>query len=85
VAAARKALETGNMDRTLRWVSRKGDGESKRAFSEVLAAKPFDVSDVHASEEFVHAQLGFVLWAHGLYSYATGSGQGEDGTGGHGH
>ena len=167
VAAARKALDTGNVDRILPWVSRKGEGEVKRAFrkalavrklgkqagdladhwffetvvrvhregegapytglkpagldwgpvvrraehaieagnadevigflvhtvehalrerfEKALAAKSFDVSDVPAAREFVQAQLGFVLWSHGLYSYATGLGHGEEGAGEHEH
>jgi hypothetical protein len=77
-AAARKALDTGNMDHLFPWASRKDEGEFNRALRKELAAKPLDVSDVPAAGTFAHARLCFVLWLHGLYSYATASGHGKD-------
>jgi hypothetical protein len=40
--------------------------------------KEFDVDNVIAAREYVQAELGFVLFSHGLYVAITGKGEHDE-------
>ncbi|HEX9261398.1 MAG TPA: DUF6448 family protein, partial [Candidatus Bathyarchaeia archaeon] len=49
--------------------------ELEERFQRVMDKKKFDVNNVVAAREYVHAELGFVLFSHGLYAAITGKGE----------
>ena len=52
--------------------------ELEKRFHRILAKKNFEVNDVAAAREFVQAELGFVLFSHGLYAAITGKGEHDE-------
>lgn len=72
VRKAEHAVETGNPDDVIGVLTHTVEHAIRERFEHAVAKKGFDVNDVPAAREFVQAQLGFVLWSHGLYSFVTG-------------
>lgn len=86
VRRAEHAVETGSPDEVTSFLLHAVEHALHERFEQAMAKKSFDVNDVPAARAFVQAQLGFVLWAHGLYAFVTGGGShGEEGSGGHTH
>ncbi len=86
VRRAEHAIESGNPDEVFAFLLHTIEHALHERFETAMAKKTFDVNDVPAARAFVQAQLGFVLWAHGLYSFVTGGGgHDEEGSGGHTH
>ncbi|MCK9356504.1 MAG: DUF6448 family protein [Dehalococcoidia bacterium] len=86
VRRAEHAIEAGNADDVIGFLSHTVENALRERFEKVMATRSFEPTDVAAAREFVQAQLGFVLWSHGLYSFVTGGGgHGEEGSGGHEH
>ncbi|MFB3888609.1 MAG: DUF6448 family protein [Candidatus Bathyarchaeia archaeon] len=86
VPRAEKALETGNPKEVIDLITGIADKELKERFSKAMARKKHDVDDVDAARKYVQAELGFILYAHGLYAAITGQGEhGAEGTRKHEH
>jgi ABC-type amino acid transport substrate-binding protein len=86
VPRAEKAIETGNPEEVVGFIAHAAEHELKERFNRAMARKKYDVNDVDAAREYVQAELGFVLYSHGLYAAIAGRGEhGEEGAKKHGH
>ena len=52
--------------------------ELEERFKHAMTKKKYDVNNVDAAREYVQAELGFVLYSHGLYTTITGRGEHEE-------
>jgi len=75
VPRAEKAIETGSPKEVIHFIAHAAEQELEERFSKAMAKKKYDVNDVDAAREYVQAELGFVLYAHGLYAAITGQGE----------
>jgi hypothetical protein len=86
VPRAEKAIEKGNPKEVIDFITHTVQKELEERFNRAMAKKNFDTNDVDAAREYVQAELGFVLYSHGLYSTITGRGEhGEEGKKEHEH
>jgi hypothetical protein len=86
VPRAEKAIEKGDLKEVISYLSHVLEEELTTRFKHILETKKHDVNDVKAAREYVQAELGFVLFSHGLYASITGAGEhGSEETGGHKH
>jgi len=86
VPRAEKAVEKGNPKEVIEFISHAVEEELQRRFKHAMAKKKYDENDVDAMREYVQAELGFILYSHGLYMNIKGGKEhGEGGTGGHKH
>jgi len=86
VPRAEKAIEKGDPKEVIGYITQMVREELEGRFHRAMAKKKFDVNDVDAAREYVQAELGFVLFSHGLYAAITGKGEhGEEGEGKHEH
>lgn len=86
VPRAEKALENGNPDEVTDFIAQTAREELKTRFNRAMTKRKYDVNDVDAAREYVQAELGFVLFSHGLYATITGKGEhDEEGTKKHEH
>lgn len=86
VPRAEKAIENGSPKEVIDFINHTVQEELEKRFHKVLASKQFDINNVSAAREYVHAELGFVLFSHGLYAKITGKGEhDEEGLKGHEH
>ncbi len=85
VPRAEKALESGNPKEVIDFVTHAGHEELEARFNRAMAKKNYDIDDVEAAREYVQAELGFVLFSHGLYAAITGKGEHEEGAKRHEH
>lgn len=86
VPKAEKAIEKGNAEEVVDFISHTVEEELQERFRHAIAKKKYDVNDVGAAREYVQAMLGFVLYAHHLYANVKGGVEhGEEGMGGHEH
>jgi len=97
VPRADKAIEKGNPKEVIEFLQHILQEELEKRFKHAMEKKDYDISDVDAAREYVHAMLGFVLDSHHLYTAITGKGEhgeeeamgghkaGEEGAGGHEH
>jgi hypothetical protein len=82
VPRAEKAIQKGDPEEIIAFITRTVEEELKEKFDRAMAKRKFRVDDVEAAREYVRAELGFVLYAHGLYAAMTGKGEhGEERTG----
>ncbi len=84
VPRAEKAIEAGNPEEVIHYISHVLEEELTHRFHRVGEAKSYEVDDVAAARRYVQAELGFVLFSHGLYAAITGKGEHDEG-GGHRH
>ena len=86
VPRAEKALESGNPKEAIEFIAHTAHEELEARFNRAIAKKKYDVNDVDAAREYVQAELGFVLFSHGLYAAITGKGEHDaEGTKEHEH
>ncbi len=86
VPRAEKAIKNENAKEITDFIAHAVEDELERRFKHAMAKKKYDVNDVDAAREYVHAMLGFVLYSHHLYANIKGGGEhGEEGMGGHEH
>ena len=82
VPRAERAIKKGDPKAVIDFIDRAVEKELQRRFKHAMAKKGYDVNDVAAAREYVQAELGFVLYSHGLYTNITGAGEhGEEGAG----
>jgi hypothetical protein len=85
VPRAEKAIEKENPKEVVEFITHTVQEELEERFKRAMAKRKFDINDVDAAREYVQAELGFVLYSHGLYSAITGQGEHEEGKKGHEH
>jgi len=86
VPRAEKAIEKGDAKEVIDFITHTVQEELKGRFKQAMAKKKYDVNNVDAAREYVQAELGFVLYSHGLYTSITGRGEhGEEGMKEHEH
>ncbi len=86
VPRAEKAITSGNPQEVIDYISHTVHEELEIRFNRAMAKKNYDVNDVDGAREYVQAELGFVLFSHGLYAAITGKGEhGEEGAKEHEH
>ena len=74
VPRAEKAIETEDAKEVINYILGVVKGELEERFNRALSKKNFDVNNVDAARDYVQAELGFVLYSHGLYAAVTGKG-----------
>ena len=86
VPRAEKALESGNPKEVIDFIAHTAQEELEARFNRAMARKKYNINDVEAAREYVQAELGFVLFSHGLYAAIAGKGEhDEEGTKKHEH
>ncbi len=78
VPRADKALEIGNPKEVIDFITHTAHDELEARFKRAMAKKNYDVNNVDAAREYVQAELGFVLFSHGLYAAITGKGEQDE-------
>ena len=73
VAAADKALETGNPDRLVHLVTVKLDEGLRHRFTRALEARKHADASVEAGREYVEAYVEYIHYAERLYDDAAGT------------
>lgn len=73
VPKAEKAIEKGNAKEVIALLSHTVEEELQERFNHAMAKKKYDVNDVDAAREYVHAMLGFVLYSHHIYAKVKSS------------
>jgi hypothetical protein len=86
VPRAEKAIENGNPKEVIDFIAHTVEEELQRRFKHAMEKKKYDVNNVDAAREYVQAMLGFILYAHHLYTNIKGGEvHGEEGMGGYRH
>ncbi len=88
VPRAEKAIETGNANEVIDFITHTVQQELQEKFGHAMALKKYNENDVDAAREYVEAMLGFELYSHGLYTYVKSAkvhGEGEKEEHGHEH
>jgi len=84
VPRTEKAMESGDADEAIAFVTGEVERELKERFEEAMARKDHDEDDVPAAREYVQAMLGFVLFSHHVYAFVkSGGGHGGESMEGH--
>ncbi len=83
VHRAERAIESGDAKEVIDFLKHVVEEELQRKFKRAMASKGHDEDDVEAARERVRAELGFVLYSHGIYAKIKGEAHGEEG--GHEH
>lgn len=78
VPRAEEAITKGNPKEVIDFINHTLKEELEVRFSRVMAKKNFDTNNVTAAREYVQAELGFVLFSHGLYAVITGKGEHDE-------
>ena len=78
VPRAEKAIEKGDPKEVINFITHTVQEELEERFQRVMDKKKFDVDNVVAAREYVQAELGFVLFSHGLYAAITGKGEHDE-------
>jgi hypothetical protein len=84
VPRAEKAIEQGDPEEVIHYLSHVLEEELTHRLHRAIEAKKYDPADVGAARRYVQAELGFVLFSHGLYAAITGKGEHDEG-GAHKH
>jgi len=86
VRKAEKAIQKGEPKEVISFLLHTIEEDLQEKFEHAMAKKKYNKNDVDAAREYVHASLGFVLYAHGLYAFAIGGGEhDEEDKSQHGH
>jgi len=86
VPRAEKAIEKGNAKEVIEFLSHAVEEELQKRFKHAMSKKNYDINNVDAAREYLHAMLGFVLYSHHLYTNVKGGEEhGEEAMGGHEH
>jgi len=86
VRRAERALENGDAREVLDFLLPEVEEELQARFNHAMAKRRYDDTDVDAARAYVQATLGFVLFAHQLYTTIKGHEEhGEERLGGHEH
>jgi hypothetical protein len=84
VPKAERAIETGDPEQVIRFITKTVEDDLKNRFHHVLLTRNYDVDDVAAGRTYVKAFIGFVVHSHHLYQYVTeGGAYGQKGSGNH--
>ncbi|MDK2833715.1 MAG: hypothetical protein PWP14_1821 [Methanolobus sp.] len=67
VPRAERAIDTENLEGMMDFMTDTLENELQKRFREVVARKNYDVNDVAAGREYVHAFMNFVVYSHHLY------------------
>jgi len=78
VPRAERAIQKGDPKEVIDFINHTVQEELEKRFHRILAKKKFDVNNVAAAREYVQAELGFVLFSHGLYAAITGKGEHDE-------
>lgn len=78
VPRAEKAIQRESPKEVIDFITQTVQEELEERFKRVIAMKKFDIDDVNAARNYVQAELGFVLYSHGLYTAITGKGEHEE-------
>jgi hypothetical protein len=78
VPRAEKAIQNGDPKEVIDFINHTVQEELEKRFHRILAKKNFDANDVAAAREYVQAELGFVLFSHGLYAAITGESEHDE-------
>jgi hypothetical protein len=73
IPMADRAIEEGDAGQLIGFVTDAVKEELGSRFADATSKKGFDPDDVGAAREYVHAMLGFVLYAHQLYEFVKGA------------
>lgn len=89
VPRAERAIETGDPKETIDFILGTIESDLTHRFQRVMEKKRYDVNDVGAGREYVHAFIEWVVYSHHLYqsvTYASGGhGEQKENKTGHGH
>ena len=72
VPRAEKAIEKSDPKEIIHYLSHVIEEELTKRFHHIEETRKFDVNNVDAARKYVQAELGFVLFSHGLYTAITG-------------
>ena len=78
VPRAEKAIEKGDPKEVIDFITHTVHEELEARFNKAMSKKEYDVNNVDAAREYVQAELGFVLFSHGLYAAITGKGEHDE-------
>ncbi len=78
VPRAERAIQKGDPRDVIEFLNHTVHEELERRFQKIMAKKNYDVDNVPAAREYVQAELGFVLFSHGLYAAITGKGEHDE-------
>jgi hypothetical protein len=67
IPAAERSLETGSVDELVEVLCTAVRGEVERRHSHAMRLKQQAGTDVTAAREYIEANLGLQVWAHGVY------------------
>jgi hypothetical protein len=78
VPRAEKAIKEGTPKEVIDFINQTVQEALQERFHKIMDKKEFDVNNVAAAREYVQAELGFVLFSHGLYAAITGKGEHDE-------
>ncbi len=85
VPRAEKAIAKGNPEEAISFILHVVEEDLQQRFKLVMERARYDVNDVAAGRAYVQAYIGFVVYAHHLYTWiAGGGGHGGGGEDSHG-
>lgn len=70
VLAADKSIEIGNLSPLENLIEKDKKNELKKRFDKVMALKNYDINDIKAGREYVHAYVNFFKFAEGEEDHA---------------
>lgn len=73
VLAADKSIETGDLAPLEKLIEKDKRAELKKRFNKAMALKNYDVNDVKAGREYIHAYVNFFKFAEGEEDHDHGS------------
>jgi Family of unknown function (DUF6448) len=86
IPRADKAIARGNPEEVISFILHVVEEDLEQRFKTVMEKARYNVNDVAAGRAYIQAYIGFVVYAHHLYSNITGGGgHGEHGAGSHRH
>jgi hypothetical protein len=71
VPRAEKAVETGDLEQVTTFLCQALQNQLHERFHAAITRKHYDENDVAAAREYVEAYLGFVVYAHSIYTAMT--------------
>ena len=75
VPRAEKAIEREDATEVIDFLSHAVEEELQKRFNHAVARKKYDRNNIDAARAFIQAMLGFVLYAHHLYTSVKGGGE----------
>ena len=78
VPKAEIAIEKGDASKVIALLTKTVKDELEERFRHAMSKKKYDIKDVKAAREYVHAMLAFVLYSHHLYTSIKSAGEHEE-------